>query len=141
MWAWFALAVLALIGELSTGTFYLLLLAIGLAVGGLCALLGLSLHWQLIACIVMALVSLVILRKSGLMGRHRRLPKPDALSLDIGQPVQVTQWSENQTTSVWYRGATWQARLQSGHSPVPGAYVIVAIDGAQLLIKPLDRQA
>ena len=31
MWTWFGLAVLALIGELVTGTFYLLLIAVGLA--------------------------------------------------------------------------------------------------------------
>ena len=37
MWIWLGLAALALIGELATGTFYLLLVALGLAGGGVAA--------------------------------------------------------------------------------------------------------
>ena len=46
MWIWLGLAALALIGELATGTFYLLLVALGLAGGGVAAWLNAGLEWQ-----------------------------------------------------------------------------------------------
>src|SRR5690606_24540432 len=48
MWFWFGFAVLALIGEVLTGTFYLLLFALGLAAAGITALSGGSLAWQIV---------------------------------------------------------------------------------------------
>lgn len=44
MWIWFGLAAVALIGEVGSGTFYLLLVALGLAAGGIAAWLGRTWH-------------------------------------------------------------------------------------------------
>jgi len=59
MWYWFGLAAIALMGEVASGTFYLLLVALGLAAGGVAAALGASLAWQLVACGAAALAGLV----------------------------------------------------------------------------------
>src|SRR3546814_21149950 len=65
MWVWFGLAAVALIGEISSGTFYLLLVALALAAGGIAALLAVGFEWQLVACAVLALLGLLVMRRSG----------------------------------------------------------------------------
>ena len=45
---WWIAAGLAVAAELATGTFYLLMIALGLGAGGLAAALGASWMWQLL---------------------------------------------------------------------------------------------
>ena len=62
------------IGELATGTFYLLLVALGLAGGGVAAWLNAGLEWQLLACGVVVLLGLVILRKTRVLKKRSTRP-------------------------------------------------------------------
>jgi len=140
MWTWFGLAVLALIGELLTGTFYLLVVAVGLAAAGIAAWLALSPEAQLIAFGVVVLTTLVVLRKTRVLKKREISPERNAnVIMDIGQTVEVTDWERDGTTRVQYRGAAWQASLAEeqanlGETPQPGAYVITEMRGNRLIL-------
>lgn len=133
---WWLAAGAAVIAELLSGTFYLLMVALGFGAGALAAHLGLPMTAQTIAAAVAGTVAV------GLCWRFRRSrtapPPPQAnpdMNLDIGQHVHVEAWDAEGATRVHYRGAMWQARLAAPEpAPAPGTYVIRAIDGAVLLL-------
>lgn len=138
MWFWFGFAVLALIGEVMTGTFYLLLFAVGLAGAGIAALLGGGLAWQIVTVAVVTLLGLFVLRRSGVLKKREVNSARNAdVNLDIGQTVEVEAWSANDTARVWYRGAYWQAMPAPGVARHPGAYRIVEIQGSTLYLEPV----
>ncbi|WP_459618459.1 NfeD family protein [Bordetella sp. 2513F-2] len=138
MWIWFGLAALALIGEVLTGTFYLLLVALGLAAGGIGAALHAGLPWQLVICAVVALAGLLVLRRTGVLKKREIDARRNAdVNLDIGQQVEVEAWSEAGTARVWYRGAHWQAELSPGQPRVAGPHRIAEIRGSRLVVVPL----
>ncbi len=142
---WWVIAGVLVAVELSTGTFYLLMLALGAVAGALAAHAGLSTALQI------ALAALVGGLSAGAWyARHRKAlalaaanplrPSTDSnLVLDLGQIVQVELWQADGSAQVHYRGATWQARLQSPppapHLPSPGTYRICAMQGNQLLLE------
>ena len=135
MWIWFGLAALALIGEVMTGTFYLLLVALGLAAGGVAAALALAVQWQLVACGAIALAGLAALRKAGVLKKREIDAARNAdVNLDIGQPVEVEGWSPAGTARVFYRGAQWQAELAAGEPAQPGSYLIAEVRGTRLVL-------
>lgn len=135
MWIWFGLAALALIGEVMTGTFYLLLVALGLAAGGVAAALALGFEWQLAACCVLALAGLAVLRKAGVLKKREVDAARNAdVNLDIGQSVDVEDWSPAGTAKVWYRGAQWQAELAPGEARAPGPHIIAEMRGTRLVL-------
>lgn len=137
-WIWWALAVALLAAELATGTFYLLVIALGGLAGGLTAFAGGSLTAQLLVAAIAAIGGWAALR--------RRRPARDAGSgaglLDIGQEVEVAQWLPGGHARVRHRGAEWQARLEPGgpSDPQPGRHVIRAIDGSQLVLGRLPAR-
>lgn len=140
MWIWFGLAVLALIGEVATGTFYLLLIATGLAAGGLAAFWQAGLEWQLVACGAVALIGLLALRRTGVLKKREINAARNAdVNMDIGQFVHVDDWRNMNTARVLYRGASWQVELAPGCEPVAGEYVITEVRGSHLIVTP--RQA
>lgn len=137
MWIWLGLAALALIGELATGTFYLLLVALGLAAGGVAAWFGAALQWQLVACGVVLLAGLLVLRKTRVLKQRGLDAARNAdVNLDIGQTVVVESWSANGTARVWYRGAHWQAELARGQAPRAGEQIITEMRGSILVLTP-----
>lgn len=142
---WVAAGVLVAV-ELATGTFYLLMLALGASAGALAAHAGMAESTQVtVTAIVGGLCA------GGWYARRRQvlaraaadpLSQQNAdpsLSLDLGQTVQVTHWQPDGSTQVHYRGAAWQARLhtpvaEGGAPPAPGTYRIRATQGNQLLL-------
>lgn len=137
MWIWLGLAALALIGELATGTFYLLLVALGLAAGGVVAWLNGGLEWQLVACGIVLLLGLLVLRKTRVLKKREVNSARNAdVNLDIGQTVAVEAWSEQGTARVWYRGAHWQAELAPGQTPRAGEHTIIELRGSTLVLTP-----
>ena len=142
MWIWFGLAAVALIGELASGTFYLLLVALGLAAAGLAAWGGMALGAQLVVCAGVALAGLFVLRRTGILKKREIDASGNAdVNLDIGQVVQVESWSPGGSTRVWYRGAHWDAVLAAGHEPAPGPHSIAAVQGTRLVLAPRVRAA
>jgi membrane protein implicated in regulation of membrane protease activity len=135
-WWWLTAGVLVA-AELATGTFYLLMLAVGAVAAALAAHSGLTFSGQLI---VAALIG-----GGAVAAWHlKRKREPAALpahanrdvNLDIGERVSVAAWRPDGSATVTYRGAAWQARWHGAGVPTPGEHVIRGIDGTRLL---LDR--
>lgn len=137
---WFVLAFGLLIAELLSGTFYLLMVALGFAAGGVAAWLGATLALQLVIGAGIGIAATLILRRTR-WGMKRlqgdAASNPDVL-LDIGQVVQVAEWHDGMA-KVHYRGCQWDATLESGAVESAGAQVIKAIQGSTLVLAPATR--
>lgn len=133
---WWIAAGVAVGTELLTGTVYLLLLSIGMAVAGLTAQMGAPPATQMLVCAMVGGVAMVLLRWRRLRASGRSaMPRFD---LDIGHRVKVTRWQQDGLATVHYRGAPWQARWNGdGPPPGPGEYAIVAVDGSRLVLGAL----
>ncbi|MBA4177266.1 MAG: hypothetical protein C0505_12020 [Leptothrix sp. (in: Bacteria)] len=126
--------------ELATGTFYLLMLAMGAAAGALAAHAGLGSVAQLAAASVVGGGAVVLWHLT------RRLRPTSApadrnrdVNIDIGQRVHVPGWDSAGTARVPYRGAAWAVRYAGEGQPAPGEHVIVALDGNELRVAPAAR--
>jgi membrane protein implicated in regulation of membrane protease activity len=131
---WLVTAGVLVILELFTGTFYLLMIAIGLAIGGIVALAGASTPAQAIAAAVVGVLATGLLHRS----RFGHPAKADAqrdrnVNLDIGQRVTVPAW-EHGRARVMYRGALWDVELTPGVAPHAGEFRIVEVHGSRLVV-------
>jgi membrane protein implicated in regulation of membrane protease activity len=134
---WWLAAGLAVVAELSTGTFYLLMIALGLVAGAVAAHAGLGLAAQI------AIAALVGGGATAAwhFARSRR-PAPASartdrnVNLDIGERVQVAAWDAERSASVRHRGTAWTAHLAPGSDPQSGEHVIVAVEGNWLVLAP-----
>lgn len=133
---WFLLALVLLGLEMATGTFYLLMVSIAMAVGGLAALLEASMAWQLMLCALAVIAGTFILRR----WKNTRVNEVDSASLDIGQPVQVLKWHENGSARVFYRGTEWDAAPESADVPHDGMLYIAAVHGSSLVLTHRQSQ-
>ncbi len=136
-YVWFAAATLLVIAELASGTFYLLMVALGLAAGGLGALAGLSPAGQTLLAAAVAVVGIAVLRRSrfGRVRRGNAAADPD-VNLDIGQELEVPAWDAYGRARVPYRGADWSVELAPGGTPEPGRFRIVEVRGTTLIVSP-----
>lgn len=107
---WWLLAGAAVAVELVTGTFYLLMLAVGFSAGALAAYLGLALIGQMLiaAGIGGGAVAAWHWHRSKSPAPLSANANPD-VHLDIGEAVQVERWNADGTASVHFRGAQWTA--------------------------------
>lgn len=134
---WWLIAGVLVAVELATGTFYLLMMAIGAAAGAVAAHAGAGLTAQVV---VAALVGGGA--TAGWHLKRARNPKSapaesnrDVL-LDIGGTLTVDQWQPDGTARASYRGASWSVRYAGGGVPAPGPHRIVAVHGNQLSVTP-----
>ncbi len=139
---WWWLFALALgIVEMLTGTFYLLVLAIGCAAGGVAAWLGASQVWQLVTAALLSVIGWGLLHRWHPMRRRAGQATHDRdVLLDIGERVTVLAWDEQGRTQVSYRGANWAAELvpgTAGPSPAAGQYEIRGMVGNRLQLAPV----
>lgn len=134
---WWLLAGAAVALELVTGTFYLLMLAIGLAAGALAAQFGASLTMQLVVAASVGVAAVAAWQ--GWRKRHpAELPAPlnPDVNLDIGQTLLVERWNADGTGHARYRGADWTVVLHVPEpSALPGPYRIVAVQGSRLIVQ------
>lgn len=132
---WWLAAGAAVIVELLTGTFYLLMLTLGLAAGALAAHAGLGLAAQLL---VGAAVGASTITAAYLYRRGRPGDAPAradrSVNLDVGETVHIEAWQPDGTASVKYRGAQWTAIHRPGATPVPGAHRVAELVGNRLLV-------
>jgi membrane protein implicated in regulation of membrane protease activity len=142
MTVWFVVAFGLLVVELMTGTFYLLMVAIGCAIGGTAALAGASLPVQFVAGAAVGIAATMILRRTRFGERRMRADAAHNrdVILDIGEVVQVAAWHEG-TAHVRYRGCRWDATLEPGAVPQTGAQVIKAVRGSTLVVAPVPSGA
>ena len=134
---WIASAILVGV-EMMTGTFYLLVVALACAAGGLVAFSGFESSWQWGGAAVVELLGTfaVVQWKK----KHAAAPKLSN-NLDVGQRVSVLEWRDNDTARVSYRGTQWDAVLESAATPKREQMVIVAMRGAELVLGPAPMTA
>jgi membrane protein implicated in regulation of membrane protease activity len=133
---WLATGALVAV-EMTTGTFYLLMLALGSAAGALAAHLGWAATPQLV-------LAAVVGGGATALWHFKRLQAPSTapaasnadVQIDIGQQLHVPGWNTDSTARVPYRGASWAVRLAPGHTAAAGLHVIVAMQGSELQVVP-----
>lgn len=136
---WWLLAAGVVALELLTGTFFLLMLAVGMAAGAVAAHLGLGLTAQLISAAVVGGGAIVLWQR----WRQRHLSATSAranpdVNLDVGQTLHIPGWEPDGTARIRYRGADWTAQLHGiGHTPQAGLHQIVAVEGNRLFVRPV----
>jgi membrane protein implicated in regulation of membrane protease activity len=133
-WWWVATGALVA-AELATGTFYLLMLAVGTAAAAIAAHAGAGFAMQLVAAALVG--GGTTLAWHFKRGRLPAAPPAGAnrdVNLDVGEQVSVTHWHADGRTEVTYRGATWRARYAGSGTPQPGRHVIRAVEGNQLVL-------
>lgn len=136
---WWLAAGILVAAELVTGTFYLLMLALGLAAGALGAHLGLATTPQIIVAALVgggAVLAWHLLRQRQDTGLHAGANRD--VNLDVGETVQIEAWNGDGTASIRYRGAQWTAVAAPGQAAgTSGAHRIVEVRGSQLLVEKI----
>jgi membrane protein implicated in regulation of membrane protease activity len=129
---WLLAAIVLVIAELLTGTFYLLVLGVAAAAGATLAWFNLGFPAQAAFATAIAVV--------GVFFAHRyrtRNPRAYAGSnaIDIGQRVILDSWVNEAEglARVSYRGALWDARV-IGERGSGTSYYIRGVDGSTLHI-------
>lgn len=133
---WWLLAGAMVVAELLTGTFYLLMMAVGLLGAALAAHAGFSLTAQ---------VTIAAFVGGGAVAawhvKRSQQPKPlpasanPDVNLDIGSEVVVGEWRSDGTAMVRFRGANWTAvAAQPSDSTHIGRFTITALHGNRLTI-------
>lgn len=137
--SWFVVAGVLVILEIFTGTFYLLMIAVGLAVAGLAALLGVSASIQYIVAAIVGVIATYALRRSK-FGRAQKTSaaRDPNVNLDIGQTLVIKDWNkepDGQSRSrAMYRGAMWDVDLAHGAVAQAGTFTIQEIRGSRLIV-------
>lgn len=133
---WWIAAGLAVALELATGTFYLLMFALGLACAALAAHAGASFTLQLVVASAVGggAVAAWHVRRTKHPRSAPAQSNPD-VNLDIGQRLQVDTWGSDGTARVQYRGTAWTARYAGPGNPSAGLHVVRAVEGNVLVVE------
>ena len=133
---WLLAAGVLVVLELLTGTFYLLMIAIGLAAGAAVAFAGASGPLQTVVAAVVGVLATGLLYRSkyGRQSGVNAALDPN-VNMDIGQTVNVPAWQDG-VARVMYRGALWDVELAPGATPLaaPGLYTIREVRGSRLIV-------
>lgn len=135
---WWVLAGVTVGIELMIGTFYLLMVAVGLAAAAVAAHLGAPMPAQLITAALVgggAVVGWYFVKK-------KRPGEPSAradrsVNLDVGETLLIESWNADGTATVHYRGAAWTAIHRPGVTPSTGLHRVAELVGNRLLVDPL----
>lgn len=132
---WWLLTGALIAVELLSGTFYLLMLAVGTVAAALSAHAGLPAVAQIVVAAVLGGGAVVAwhLRKSANRGEPPAQSNPN-VNLDIGETVQVATWNADGTANVQYRGANWTAIHRPGVIPSAGPHRVAELVGNRLLV-------
>ncbi|MEW6705029.1 MAG: NfeD family protein [Pseudomonadota bacterium] len=134
---WWVAAGVLVVAELTTGTFYLLMLALGAAAGAAAAHLATGLTVQIVTAAVVG-------GGATALWHWKRGRRPDAapasanrdVNLDVGERIYVPAWESDGSARVHYRGAQWTARYGGSETPTPGEHFVVAVEGNRLILAP-----
>ena len=132
---WWLLAGAFVAFELVTGTFYLLMLAVGMAAAALAAHAGAGIVVQLLVAALVGGGAVVVWYQV----KKRKPTDPSAradrsVNLDVGEIVQIEAWNPDGTANVRYRGSNWTAIHRSGVIPSAGAHRVSELVGSRLLV-------
>jgi membrane protein implicated in regulation of membrane protease activity len=131
---WLVAAGVLVVLELFSGTFYLLMIAIGLGFGALAAWGGASAPVQTIVAAVVGVIATGLLHRSRFGRPARGSPARDPnVNIDIGQSLTVDEWHGGKAR-VMYRGALWDVELGQGATAEAGRFKIVEVQGSRLIV-------
>lgn len=133
---WWLLTGAAVAAELVTGTFYLLMGAIGLAAGALAAHAGFGMPAQLVVAAVVgggAVAACYVVRRNRPSGPAAGANRD--VNLDVGETVMVERWQPDGTAQVRYRGASWTVSHLPGEIPVAGLHRVREVVGNRLVVE------
>ncbi|MBR7059198.1 MAG: NfeD family protein [Neisseriaceae bacterium] len=133
---WFAIALIALVLEVLSGTFYLLVLSIA------CAITGIIDHIfnppdaiNLTICGILSFIGIVLAtywhRKKRVIPMSENTVYDD---LDLGQNVTVIGQNNDGLYQVQYRGAVWQAQPDNNALLINGQQAKIVGKNANILI-------
>ncbi|MFT4066388.1 NfeD family protein [Paraburkholderia sp.] len=130
---WIGAGVLVVL-ELMSGTFYLLMVALGFVAAALAHIAGAGADVQFAIAAVVALAAVVVLRRSrfGRRKREQASRNPD-VNMDIGQTLNVPAW-QGRKARVAYRGAAWDVELATGEPEDALVYEIRELRGSCLVV-------
>jgi len=130
---WLALAGALTILELFSGTFYLLMIALGMLAGALAALAGAPEALQFLVAAAVGAAATALLRRK--RPRRKDATHDPNINLDIGQTLDVAHWQASHNTArVMYRGALWDVDLAPGAVARPGRFIIREVRGSRLIV-------
>ena len=134
---WWVAAGVAVAAELTTGTFYLLMVALGLVAAAISAHLGVAAGSQLVVAAIVGGGATALWHWKRLR-EPRSAPAPENrdVNLDIGERVHVDAWAADRTSRVHYRGSTWTARLPPDAPALAGEHRVIAVEGNWLVLAP-----
>jgi membrane protein implicated in regulation of membrane protease activity len=138
---WLVVAGVVVICELFTGTFYLLMFALGLVSASIASLLISSMQLQMLIAAVVGSAATVALHNSKYGWKQRGDAARDPnVNIDIGQQLRVDEWQEQgngiSVARTKYRGAMWDVELRHAHANA-GMFVIEAVEGSRLIVRPM----
>lgn len=139
---WWIVAGIAVAAELLTGTFYLLMLAVGLAAAAVAAHLGAGIPVQLLVAAAVgggAVVAWYFIR--GKRPDTAPAASNSDVNMDIGGSVQVLSWSTDGTAQVKYRGAQWTVIPRAGVVPETGMHRVAEVTGNRLVVEKIQEQS
>jgi len=133
---WWVAAGTLIAVELATGTFYFLMLAVGLIAAAIAAYLGAMLTMQWLTAAVVG-GGAVVLWRSYKQSQPAEAPASANrnVNLDVGETVRVDAWAADGSATVKYRGAQWDVALMPGETADVGNYTIVEVVGSRLMVK------
>jgi membrane protein implicated in regulation of membrane protease activity len=130
---WIAAGVLVVL-ELTSGTFYLLMIALGCVAAAIAQLAGVAADLQFAIAAVVALAAVLLLRRSRFgRGSRKEASKNPDVNLDIGQTLSVPAWHERRARAN-YRGAAWDVELAAGEPEDAQLYEITEMRGSCLIV-------
>ncbi|MBX3652767.1 MAG: NfeD family protein [Ramlibacter sp.] len=133
---WWLLSGAAVAVELLTGTFYLLMITLGLVAAALGAHLGAPVVAQIVIAALVGGGAVVIWHV--VRGKRPAAPPATAnrdVNLDIGESVHVESWGPDGTATVKYRGAQWTVVPVPGTVPGTGAHRVREVVGNRLVVE------
>jgi membrane protein implicated in regulation of membrane protease activity len=136
---WWVAAAVVVIAELLTGTFYLLMVALGLAAGALAAHAGLSWTAQIAVAAAVGAATTVVWhfrRSSRAQAAKAQASRNADVNQDIGATVYVDEWAADGTAQVKYRGANWSVIPSHDTALVAGSYRVKEVVGSRLVVEP-----
>ena len=135
---WWLLAGTLVAIELASGTFYLLMISVGLIAAAIAAHLEVALTGQILIAAFVGGGAVALWhwqnskRPPGLLANAN----PD-VHIDIGETLHISQWNDDGTASVKYRGANWTAVLAtpSPETQTIGQFRITELLGNRLVVQ------
>lgn len=134
-WWWVGAGVLVA-AELTTGSFHLLMVALGAVAGALAAHLGVGPVGQIAVAALVGGGATLAWHLRYVRRPRRPVSENRDVNLDVGETVFVSAWAPDGSARVAYRGSTWTARLAAGESPLPGPQRVRAVEGNWLVVAP-----